>query len=454
MKTIVPAKENIAKLWGHPKPKEDVQYRPMKYLLKTQVEDGTLVHNVVTGHLVLLSAEESEAYEKLPAAYAPILNELIANHFVVPEAFDEHKSVLQLKTILRKAEDSKPKHITGYTILPTTNCNARCFYCYEANTKHINMTEETALRTVEFIKENCGGDKVSIGWFGGEPTVAANRIDFICNGLKEAGIEYSSTMISNGYLLNAEMADRAKDLWKLRRIQITLDGTEEVYNKVKAYRAVKGSPFRTVMANITSLLEREISVSVRMNLDRHNAENLRELIEELTERFSGNSYFDAYVWPLFDDCGFEPVGHTDDDRHWLLEKQAELNEILRKNQMNRSRRERALPSIKFHHCMADNDGSVIINADGSLAKCEHTFMDEIVGNIYDGITDKACIASWKENVEYSECKECPLFPTCYEPKKCFSTGSCSEEKRKADKQDAIIAVSATYAKWKTDIIKE
>lgn len=445
MKTIVPAKENIAKLWGHPKPKEDVQYRPMKYLLKTQVEDGTLVHNVVTGQLVLLSEEETKAFDKLPNGYTPMLDELIQNHFVIPEAFDEHKSVFQLKTILRKLDDSKPKPITGYTILPTTNCNARCFYCYEANAEHVNMTEETARETVDFIVKHSGGEKVALSWFGGEPTIASNRIDFICRELQEAGIEYSSSMISNGYLLNAEMADRAKDLWKLKRIQITLDGTEEIYNRVKAYKAVEGSPYKTVLANIAGLLEREISVSVRMNLDRYNAENLRELINELIERFSGNHFFSAYVWPLFDDCGFVPVEHTEDDHHWLSKKQEELNEFLSVHSLL-GKREKGIPSINFHQCMADKDCSVIICADGRLSKCEHAFMNETIGTLGNGITDSEIVKHWKENLEYPECADCPLYPNCHILKHCFATGICTKEKQETDRIDAVDAVMSAYRK--------
>ena len=46
-------------------------------------------------------------------------------------------------------------------------------------------------------------------------------------------------MISNGYLFSEEIIDRAARLWELRNVQITLDGTEKVYNETKAYIAPK-----------------------------------------------------------------------------------------------------------------------------------------------------------------------------------------------------------------------
>ena len=42
-------------------------------------------------------------------------------------------------------------------------------------------------------------------------------IDIICQGLQEAGIEYSSTMVSNGYLLNAQTVEKAVNSWKLQK---------------------------------------------------------------------------------------------------------------------------------------------------------------------------------------------------------------------------------------------
>lgn len=42
-------------------------------------------------------------------------------------------------------------------------------------------------------------------------------------------------MTSNGYIFNDELVEKAKNEWKLKNIQITLDGTRDVYNKAKNY---------------------------------------------------------------------------------------------------------------------------------------------------------------------------------------------------------------------------
>ena len=127
MRTILAAKENISRVWGSPKPK-DVLYRWMKYLLRIEVTEGVLLHNAVTGHLVFLTTEELELLMTSSEEISELKNELIANHFLVPESFDEYKSVNQLRRIFQRQVTGD--EINHYVILPTTLCNAHCYYCY------------------------------------------------------------------------------------------------------------------------------------------------------------------------------------------------------------------------------------------------------------------------------------------------------------------------------------
>ena len=73
MITIAEPKELIDKLWGKQKIREDDTYRLMRYVLRVDHEDKVLLHNVVTGRLVVLEREEAEALETLPAAYNPTM---------------------------------------------------------------------------------------------------------------------------------------------------------------------------------------------------------------------------------------------------------------------------------------------------------------------------------------------------------------------------------------------
>lgn len=426
MKTILPAKEDIAQLWGYPKP-EDTEYRLMKYLLRYEVDDGMLLHNNVTGHLIHLTNEEAEILSNLPVKPTETMRELIANHYLVPENFDEYSSVKQLRTIFRCRETGDA--INHYVILPTSFCNAHCFYCYESDYPRVHMTEETAQKVMDFIVENHKGKNVVINWFGGEPLVGIKRIDQISQGLKDRGITYSSSMISNGYLFDEEIADRSVELWKMYRIQITLDGTEEVYNQVKAYADVKDNPFQRVMRNIDLLSSRKIMVNIRLNVGFHNKDDIRTLIEELGERYSENRYVTVYLSMLFDGMGFEPVKRSLDDTITLMKVLEDLADRLKELRLFQDKWK--APSLEFKQCIADSPHSVVIQPDGGFCRCEHECVLDSYGNLSEGILDPQKPQLWKETIERSDyCSECPVYPNCYLLRYCFNAGKeCAEEIR-------------------------
>ena len=79
MKTIVEPKEYIVRLWGKQSIQDQTIYRLMKYLLRYDSEDGVLLHNVITGHIVLLTENEGKALEALPAKASSVMKEMIEN---------------------------------------------------------------------------------------------------------------------------------------------------------------------------------------------------------------------------------------------------------------------------------------------------------------------------------------------------------------------------------------
>ena len=420
MKTIVEPKEHVEKLWGKQRINETEVYRLMHYVFRVDHESKVALHNVVTGQMVELDPEEAKMLDKLPTIYHPVMNQLVTEHYLVPESFDEYKSVKQLRLIHQKRQAcASGNYISQYVVLPTTFCNARCFYCYESDYPHVQMTEETANDLLDYIEEHRGGKKVGISWFGGEPLVGIQRIDQISQGLKDRDIPFDSSMISNGYLFDESIIKRAVDLWKLTRIQITLDGTEEIYNRVKAYVNTNDNPFQRVLRNIDLLTENKIRVNIRLNMDFYNKDDIGILIEELGKRYSGNNYVTVYVNMLFNDEGFEPVHHTYDDMIQLSQIIADYNERLKKMHL-------AFDNLKelhlqFSQCMADNPHSLMIQPDGGFCRCEHENIHERYGSLKDGVTDPQKISKWREATEHSDkCPECPLYPACYSLTYCHN----------------------------------
>jgi sulfatase maturation enzyme AslB (radical SAM superfamily) len=155
MKTIVAGQSKVKKILGKQELRK-VEYRFNKYLLRVDYNDGILLHNVITGKMVYLNSDEMVFIKSFSGFIEEqqYLKELVEDYFLVPNDFDEKTLVQQLRKIMKMVFSSD--EINSYTILTTTNCNARCFYCYQKNFDHVNMDSKTADHVVDFILKHKG----------------------------------------------------------------------------------------------------------------------------------------------------------------------------------------------------------------------------------------------------------------------------------------------------------
>ena len=412
MKIIIPTTSTFEQIVGRQKQTDGQRYRLMTYVVQQPVDDGLLLYNTLTCSLVLLTPDET--------ADITAQGELIDRWFLVPQGHDDRKlcqQVRQMAALLKPAA----KAITGYTILPTTGCNARCFYCYEKGAKPVTMTAETASKVVRYIVAHRGDEEVKIKWFGGEPLVNAKVIDQICTELSGQGVPFRSSMISNGYLFDADKVQRAKDLWQLRSVQITLDGTEQTYNRVKAYVHQGVNAFERVLQNIGLLTAGGIRVSIRLNVDKHNIGEMAELVELLHQRFGTNEHLSVYSHELFGE-------RAPEDNAELFAQRMLLEQQIAK--CGYGGRKRLQKDTQLNHCMADNDRSVLIAPDGHLGKCDSYVDREFFGHIDSEERDEAIVRKFKERpADIEACATCFFYPQCKRLKMCGHDYGCTPEIR-------------------------
>ena len=417
-------------------------YRKFTYTFLLKKENKFLFYNMLTREMLSLTEDEYMSVFTNEYNNTTFYEYLIQNWFLVPENTDDKKVVEQLRTILSLIENNNKKSFDFFMILPTTDCNARCFYCYEANIEKKKMSTKTAKDVITFIANKSNNKKINISWFGGEPLYNIEAIDIISLGLRERNIDFSSTMISNGYLFSQETILRAKNQWNLTTVQITLDGTEEVYNRCKNYIYSNGrSPYKVVINNIKSIISMGIFVSIRLNLDTHNFEDLKILIEELHSTLGDNSNYGIYVHLLFEDSGNLKLNYNQKEKELRFGQLFELEDIIKEKGL--FARKKLSNKPKTHMCMADDDSSIIILPDGKLSKCEHSLYKETVGNIYDDALDSKIISTWKKRIpELEKCKFCPIYPDCIKLNKCIN-----EERTCEDLQQSAAIKNFEYIIW-------
>ena len=451
MKTIYNNLSQAAKMLGEQTPDKGTIYRPFFYVISYPLPDGLFLYHTLTKELIFLDSAEAETFHESAFDGDSLKELLIKRYFLVPKDHDDKKLMLQISdTLMLLRSNYTGAKLNSLVIFTTSDCNARCFYCFERGVRKVDMTEQTAHDVADFIEKKCT-DNVHIRWFGGEPLYNDKAIDIISSDLRQKGIRYHSTMVSNGYLFDDEMVARAVSLWNLKRVQITLDGTEQAYNRIKNYIYKDDpSPFRRVMDNIERLLKADIAVQIRLNMDLHNAENLCELSKLLTDRFHTYQKCMIYVKLLYEDTFDTIQNRAAEDRHPLIQKSIDLQKFIDEN-MPKPMIESLSDSRRENFCMTDNDRSAMIFADGHLGKCEHYTEDDFYGSIYSDEVDYENLRYHKKmTTVVPECDDCPYRNVCMHPVCCTSNRAdrCDEFDKIMVKNRMASKFENIYRKWK------
>lgn len=388
-------------------------YVPSKYNFCLNEDNVMLVYNTFSGVLAELTEEQWELLHQekceIPSGWSDEIAELIKYRLLVSPDIDETRDYLELyKTVESFSFDPA---ITSYTVLTTTGCNARCFYCFEQGFKPETMLKSTAEALADYMIRNCKGEKISIHWFGGEPLCNTSAIDTICSRLTDAGIEFSSSMTSNGYAFTKQIVERAATLWNMKWIQITFDGLHDEHNRRKNFITSTPDPFDQTIANIHDLIDAGILISLRLNFDAKNSHEIPALVDLLAAEFNESKKVSAYPIVLFEDCNTWNPNRDADEQIRLIKQQQEFSKYIHEK-FSLSERN-VCRGFSTFHCGANNPSHRTINPNGSFSFC-HNFSDSSVfGSIFDGIVDKEAYNKWTVNQRLREkCADCIWLPEC------------------------------------------
>lgn len=394
-------------------------YRWNKLITSVDIDDGKVMFNGLTRAIIFLTNDELESicdiktYEFLYRAY-----------FLVDTSFDEYQAVKNIRSKLQiPVDDLYLSKVNRYTILTTLACNARCNYCYELGikSKH-SMTSNTAIQIAEYITNNSNVNQpILLNWFGGEPLVNIKVIDLITNHIANRGFNFTSEFTSNGYLFDERLIKKAKTKWHMTGIQITLDGTEETYNKIKNYVNPKGSPYIKVLENIQMLLNNGISVSIRLNVGEENGDNLLELIDELNLVFGAKSGLQVYCRALFDDDNIK----TKDQNEKIYGYVRAIEDRLLAYNFRVGKY--CSDYMMTSQCMADDGHSILIDPIGRIGTCEHYLDKDFFGDINKRDRNLQILKEWHEYMpDLDICANCPIYADCLRPNKCLELRHCDE----------------------------
>ena len=310
----------------------------------------------------------------------------------------------------KKYFDNQDNKRYTITILTTTDCNARCYYCYEHGIAKKKMTLVTAQGTVDYIKKHYNNRPVHISWFGGEPLHNSEIINYICGRLNEEGILYSSSLTSNAYLV-LDNLENACTLWNLKNIQITLDAIGDKYNKIKnfIYRE-DPNPFEKIIKGVDALLNKEVRVSIRINFDPTKINETIEVINYIHKKFGNHPKLQVYCSPIISEH-IPSVLDFSGNTNPILKLYKSLfvcKYITRIEELNI--RPRLL------NCSIHRKGMAVVDVDGNIYKCQHAIVEgksSAYGNVFSNEIDEENIKMWEKlEFPYNQCNECICLPIC------------------------------------------
>lgn len=386
---------------------ENEQYKKSKYCIEYINNGVVLLYSFLTCNLVSYKQEEFSKYIK----------KLIDLKFYVPVNYNEEYDANFIRNLMTTKKTNRVNNLSSYTIMTTMDCNANCYYCYEKNRNKINMPDKIAEDVADYIIKTHKGD-IKLQWFGGEPLYNEKIIDIITHKLKKINCNYKSSMITNGFLFNDENIKKCKNEWNLHKVQITLDGINDVYNKVK--KIDSENAFNTVINNIEKLLLNDIKVYIRLNVSHTNKNELMDVIDYIFKKFKRNKNLYMYAHEIN-----EYLTNYNNSSIITYKNLIEINNKISKTFKFKPKK---LPKIhKTHQCAADKSG-VCITPTGKITPCEHYSDSEFIGSIYNDDFDIDKSNEWIQRVDKINglCDDCPLYPYCYKIKKCEGLSNCNE----------------------------
>lgn len=301
------------------------------------------------------------------------------------------------------------------------DCNLACKYCFAGKGEYDGpkglMSLETGKRALDFLIEQSGTRKnLEVDFFGGEPLlnweVCKKLVEYGRSKEKEYNKNFRFTLTTNGVLVNDEVIDFCNK--EMGNVVLSLDGRKETHDRLRTACNGKGSydliidKFKT-FANARN----QENYYMRGTYTHHNTDFSKDILHMADMGFKELS-----IEPVVCDPS-EPYALKDSDLPALKEQY----EILATEMLRRYRKGNG---FTFYHYMIDLDAGpcivkrvsgcgvgteyMAVTPDGDLYPCHQFVGDEkfLLGNIWDGVTNKEVLNQFNECNVYShkECKDC------------------------------------------------
>lgn len=379
-----------------------------------QPNGWTICYNTRFSSFVLLPQVvqkliESGNISKVPSKYIAPLK---GCGCLLDDNIDEFQQLLEEHKEVVSADNSTFE----LTLLPTLDCNLRCWYCFESHIKGSRLGKETQKNLLKFIDNLYKKNIIShlnIELFGGEPLLYFKEELYpLLEQIRIMAEDYNKSVsfffVTNATCITEDMMPLFANL--KAKFQISIDGYKDKHNKVKKDISREDEPtYQKVMGIIHMLTKSypECYINLRINYDNKTLIHISELLHDIEG-----------INPSKLGFHLERVWQTEKESDAIMSVKDAVLMILRSgytvSYMNFSRRSCS--------CKASRNNQAVISYDGKVYKCSgRNFSNELQEGI---LTDEGTIEWQVEKLQKrlniitfndSRCKHCKMLPLCWGP---------------------------------------
>ncbi|MDO4502180.1 MAG: radical SAM protein [Coriobacteriia bacterium] len=392
--------------------------RTSYYNVEVRNDDGSwTVHNCATGALVQVSegVHEALACEGAGCDGLGDLGALVEAGVLVEEPEEQVRAISARYEAARLQRDE-----LCLCIAPTLRCNLACVYCYEPQGQAApgDMGDEVIegiFALIEQIYRRDGFTRLSIQWYGGEPTLCLGTMRAISSWCREFaarnGVSFGAELISNCSLVDDEVARILHDECCVGFALPTVDGPAERHNRRRPLKG-GGASYDAVLRGIRALVGAGVRVTASVNMDGRMFDEFEGVRDTVAELGAGCSccalcdYRGTFGTAGFEEPEFQMISHEEYARrsHELFTRSgfdaAAVADLLR-------------PMDRF--CRGSVENYFVIGPTGDVCKCDGWIGTgkHVLFNLREPQSDDALLDMVRYNpTEDPECRTCRVLPQC------------------------------------------
>lgn len=370
------------------------------------------------GYKILFNTKNAHSLIYNTKVY-PLEKDLIENEEIADYMFDNGFLVanheVEKNTLFSEFLNYSQRGETlAITIFVHGNCNFRCTYCYENFVeKHLSLEkQDTIFSFIENKIETENIENLTISWFGGEPLLGIKTIERLSTKLidltKSKNIFYTSSITTNGYLLNERVFNKLLNL-KVSSFQITVNGHESIHNIQRKHISGSGT-YDRIIDNIknTRKSNADFEMTIRVNVSNENYLTMDLFFEDMIEHFKNDERFKVNFHSVMDFC---------DNFVETITKDVTLE--LTKNYLLKGGNTHPVLGLLMPQsiCYAAKKNNYAFGINGEIFKCT-VALNENQNQIGVYSEGKILLDSSKENEwlctsDEEKCNNCILLPVCW-----------------------------------------